>query len=940
MIVRPVLCRPFVGRREELAYLRERRLEAGSSHGGLVLIAGDAGVGKSRLITEFCGALAYSRWRIGYGPCLEFASRPYGPILDVLGRVDPAPFELGSVATKHEQFDAIVDRLASIAARTALVVVVEDLHWADAATLDLLAYLGTKLQRMRVLVLASFRPDELHPEHPATAAVAKIARNARAGRIDLAPFHGVELRTFIDEALAGIALPDETRRAIALAGDGNPFFTEELLKSAVERSSTRADGPGRRELPQTVRATLLERLRPFDDEERRVVTQAAVIGRTFGLDLLATTLGIDTSDVLPTLRRARDFQLVEEVTPVVFRFRHGLTRDAIYGDFLGAELQPLHRTIALALETALDDERSLEGLAYHWWAAGDGARAAHYNELAGDAAGRVHAHEDAIAFYERALEAPELVPHLRGSLMEKIADRRITLTWTEEANATFVAAADLFRDAGDHEREAACRAQAAITAYIIGLPTPTAALEAMLERLDPAEFIARSRVHLGLAWLLATFWFPTRADHHLAQVDPRALAAAPDIALRFHNVSAWVAMTVGDVDWFRREHAAWVEAARATGSVRAIAAAHYNGAMCYSFFCLHEDALANIELALRVARDERSRHGEESTHGIAAMCHLVRGDLERARSAVELIPATSENQVTITFATAWGTIAGAYLDDRGLIEKWFDGFETSGAIGSETECGAGFAEIMVRRGRHGDAAALLHRAVPDCELMRGNVLTLLAVGRYGAPRDRARAREHLLRASKGLTEMPERPALALFDAIEAGRRADRDAARALARDAADGFRRLRFPLLEAAALELAGDVEGALLLFRGCGALHDVRRLEGERPDERAATSPAIAEAAHLSAREREIATLAADGRTNLEIARILSITHKTVEKHLASVYQKLHVSSRTQLGAYVTAAPGAADHAARAAQHPRSSAHDSRSTAGRARSSPATLPK
>ena len=179
-----MLCRRFVGRRDELAYLRECRLEAASSHGGLTLIAGDAGVGKTRLIAEFCDSLVYSRWKIGQGACLEFATRPYGPILDVLARIDGRPFQLGA-PTKREQFDAIVDRFAAIASRTVLGVVIEDLHWADAATLDLLAYLGSKLQRMRVLVLASFRTDELHLENPATAAVARLARNARAGRIDL-----------------------------------------------------------------------------------------------------------------------------------------------------------------------------------------------------------------------------------------------------------------------------------------------------------------------------------------------------------------------------------------------------------------------------------------------------------------------------------------------------------------------------------------------------------------------------------------------------------------------------------------------------------------------------------------------------------------------------------------------------------------------------------
>jgi len=105
VVVRPVLCRPFIGRREELAYLQQQRLAAASSHGGVVLVTGDAGVGKSRLIAEFCGSLAYSRWRIGAGFCSEFGGRPYGPILDVLSRLE-ADSGLDSFASKQEQIDA------------------------------------------------------------------------------------------------------------------------------------------------------------------------------------------------------------------------------------------------------------------------------------------------------------------------------------------------------------------------------------------------------------------------------------------------------------------------------------------------------------------------------------------------------------------------------------------------------------------------------------------------------------------------------------------------------------------------------------------------------------------------------------------------------------------------------------------------------------------
>ena len=138
----------------------------------------------------------------------------------------------------------------------------------------------------------------------------------------------------------------------------------------------------------------------------------------------------------PSLRRARDFQIIDEMAPGEFRFRHGLTRDAVYEGFLGAQTRPHHRAIATELERAPDADRSLEGLAYHWWAAGAPAQAAHYNELAGDSAIRVHAHEDAIAFYERALESKDLRLATRGSIVEKIADAQIALTLTAQARAT------------------------------------------------------------------------------------------------------------------------------------------------------------------------------------------------------------------------------------------------------------------------------------------------------------------------------------------------------------------------------------------------------------------------------------------------------------------------------------------------------------------------
>jgi DNA-binding CsgD family transcriptional regulator/tetratricopeptide (TPR) repeat protein len=906
VIVRPVLCKPFVGRRAELAYLRERRLEAGASRGGLIFVAGDAGLGKTRLISEFCRSLAYSRWRITSGPCREFGGRPYGPILDALAHIDPSA-QLAPAQSKHQYFEAIVDRFAQFAARKALVVVIEDVHWADAATLDLLAYFGSRLQNMRVLMLASFRPGDLHAGHPAAAGIENVGRSARAGRIDLAPLAGLELRTFIDEALSGFTLGDDARRSIALTGEGNPFFTEELLKNAVQEIAERRGraGAGSARVPHGVRSTLLERLRPFDDDERRIVTQAAVIGRTFSLGLFESVTDIDSERLLQALRRARDFQLIEELEPSVFRFRHGLTREAICGDFLGAELQPLHRRIALSLEMA--GERTVESLAYHWWAAGDDDRSAHYNVLAGDAARTVYAHDDAIAFYQRALEARDLDALTRGSILEQIANIRLVLSMAEQGLATYSAAADAYRVAGASEREAVCRVRAAMTDYTMHLTDTSAPLGRMLERLDASDYLARARLHLGIAWIAAALRFPTRAKEHLAHVDARAETGATDIAVRYHNVAACVATDLVDVDGFRREHVAWLEAARAHGS-GAIAGAYYNGAKFFASFALHDEARENIRQALQAAHEQKSVHAEECAHATAALCYVLSGDLPALRSALDAVPTTTDNLVNLTFARAAGTAAATYLDDDGLIETWFDGFDDPLESVTEIECGYGFAELLVRRGRNADARALLHRVLPDCELVRGQVLTLLSIARHGADTDRARAREYLVRAA-AMGDSLEGPALALFDAICCSA-VEPERARMLAAEAADGFRRLRTPLLEAEARELAGDTGGALSLYRRCGAAFNVRRLErladtsGGVPTTPVANSgPSSAhsvELAALSSREREIATLAAGGHSNLEIARSLSISHKTVEKHLGTAFQKLGVSSRRALRHYV----------------------------------------
>ena len=427
----------------------------------------------------------------------------------------------------------------------------------------------------------------------------------------------------------------------------------------------------------------------------------------------------------------------------------------------------------------------------------------------------------------------------------------------------------------------------------------------MLDRLDPDEYVTRSRINLGIAWMTATYYLPDETMRHIAQVDPRAIAEFADIRLRYHNIRTWLFMTVGDETAFRAEQSAWVDAARSIGIVGFRPTAHANIAYCFSVFARHEEALHHVAAALKAAREERNRSAEGSVHTMAAFTHIMSGDLDAAAAALAAAQAAaSDNVVSLSNGSAWGALAGAYRGDDAMIAYWFDGVDTTLTPFMASEGGAGYAAILVRRGRDEEARALLRNVAELGERQRGTMFSLLAVARYGDDGDLPRARAVLATIADAPVELPERHALALFDALVARRRHERPVAIAHARSAAEGFRRVRVPLLEAEALELAGETSAALEVYRRCGAWHEVRRLE-EPPAAEEAVEPSVSA---LSPREHEIALLVARGESNAQIARALSISFKTVEKHLGSIYQKLGFSTnREQLGAHVARAAASA---------------------------------
>ncbi len=897
-----VVCRPFIGRHEELAYLHERRLEASAGRGGVVLVAGEAGVGKSRLIAEFRGSLAKSRVRVALGQCLEFAQRPYGPVLDVLARFDPEHLDLVPAASKVEQFDAIVERFKRAASRTALIAIVEDLHWADAATMEFLAYLATKLDTLRLLVVASYRPENLERGDAGSSLADAIARTRRAGRVDVQPLSGPELRQFINEALGNVELAAETRRAVARASEGNPFFTEELLKSAVEQAQSLGRTGAGRHLPGTIRAAVMERLQPLKENDRRIIAQAAVIGRRFALGLLCATVDERAEAVLAALQRARDLQLVDEEAGDSFRFRHALTREAIYDGFLTAQVRPLHRKIALVLGAAKDPNDHLESLAYHWWAAGDRERGALYNELAGDAAGAVFAHDDAIASYERGLQLVPDESRERATMLVKIGHHTSSVGSHAVAEAMFTRAADILERLGDRESEAAYRCSAAQNGVIAGSPHAVAPLEAMLARLPADAHRARSRIRLERAFHEAGFAFrPGAAIAHLAEIDEATVFADPELSRTYYSASALVHCLTGDVAALHADIEKALTQSLAAPHTDRTVHIQINAAMEFACLDQRDEARRFFHDARGLAVARKSRNLEAHIHAMSASVLYIDGDLDGVRRAVDAAAALRvDSAIVAGHCAAWGTLAGLALGDQLLIDRWFVDSPDSMRAPEMDYFAAGYAEILTRRGRATDAQDLLHHAIRGGDIRRGIVCTLIAVARLGNENDFARARALLVAATNATVEVLERPALALFDALTA-RRVGRTAAVVAdrAREAAAGFRGHRAPLLEASALEVAGDITAAAAIYRGLGADGELKRI-GARSDAPAPSGDGRDDTP-LSKREAEIALLAARGSANLQIAQRLSISHKTVEKHLGAVYQKLGISSRAQLATWVT---------------------------------------
>ncbi|MFF9206973.1 MULTISPECIES: AAA family ATPase [unclassified Streptomyces] len=423
----------FVGRADELEALRDALARAAAGEPQALLIAGEAGVGKTRLVEEFAMAACHAGAVIAVGGCVEIGAdglpfAPFSAALRALRRELPDAFaaaaagqeeelarllpELGEAGPgRHDEegmarlFELTARVLQEVAADRTVVVALEDLHWADASTRHLLAYLLRTLRSGRLVVLGTYRSDDIHRRHPLRPLLAELDRLRTVRRLDLARF----TRDEVCRQIAGIIAtePDPAQvDDIFERSDGNAFFVEELAVAADAGCCTG--------LTDTLRDLLLVRVEALPESAQRVVRVVAEGGSTVEYRLIAAVASLTEDDLIEALRAAVNASILIP-TPAGdgYRFRHSLVREAVSDDLLPGERSRLNRRYAEALETdptlVPADQRAMR-LASYWYHAHDPAKALPAVLDASVTARRRHAYSEQLGLLERAMELWDAVP--------------------------------------------------------------------------------------------------------------------------------------------------------------------------------------------------------------------------------------------------------------------------------------------------------------------------------------------------------------------------------------------------------------------------------------------------------------------------------------------------------------------------------------------------
>jgi ATP/maltotriose-dependent transcriptional regulator MalT len=547
-----------VARGRELRALRAAFTSAAGGTATAVLLSGDAGVGKTRMAEELAEAARADGALVLTGRCLDSGETglPYLPVVEALGPVRERAgsraalarlfgdwVELGlpdaglsaaaTGAPRVEQdinqlqlFDAVHALLAELTAERPVLLVLEDLHWADASTRRLVSFLLSRLRGQRLLVLATYRGEDLHRRHPLRPLLAELLRLPAVERLDLAPFNRADARSFVS-ALSEGGLGDAAVRDLAERSDGNAFFAEELF-AAYSDCGDRGDA-----LPATLVDVLLARIERLGPAAQNAVRLASVGGRRVPDARLRAVAGIDGADLDTALREAVQHNVLVTEHADVYTFRHALLREAVYHDLLPGERVRLHAAYAQELGARIGEPGVAAALAHHSMESHALPVALRASLEAASEAERLGAPAESLEHLERALKIWDAVPveqrpdRSNARLLERASFVAGTSGEPERAIAYAKAAVTCVDAAAEPEQAAHVRRRLAQALYATDGREEEAGLviEAALELVADRPGAVAAWVHAANATILRGLGRPVESADHARAALAQAKAA-------------------------------------------------------------------------------------------------------------------------------------------------------------------------------------------------------------------------------------------------------------------------------------------------------------------------------------------------------------------------------------------------------------------------------